>query len=58
MEQVSRIKKKRFGNEWKERMWFFHALVWSVVGFEVEILGWKELKELQFFQFNEKYLKC
>lgn len=31
--------KRRFGRDWRKRMWLFDALVWSVIGYGVEIWG-------------------
>lgn len=37
MGQVWGIGKKKFGNDWGKRVWMFDSLVWSVVGYGVEI---------------------
>jgi len=42
MGQVWGIGKRKFGRDWGKRLWLFDALVWSVLGFGVEVWGWKE----------------
>jgi len=42
MGQVWGIGKRRFGKDWKRRMWMFDRLVWTVVGYGVEIWGKRE----------------
>jgi len=37
MGQVWGIGKKRFGSDWGRRMWLFNVLVWSVVGYGIEV---------------------
>lgn len=37
MRQMWEIEKRRFGRDWRKRMWLFDALVWSVIGYGVEI---------------------
>ena len=37
MGHVWSIGKKRFRDDWGRRIWLFDALVWSVVGYGVEI---------------------
>jgi len=42
MSEIWRIGKRKFGRDWGKRLWLFDALVWSVLGFGVEVWGWKE----------------
>lgn len=42
MGQVWRIEKRRFGSDWGKRIWLYDALVWTVMGYGVEIWGWGE----------------
>lgn len=42
MEQVWKIRKSRFGKDWRKRLWLFDRLVWTVLSYSVEIWGWKE----------------
>ncbi|KYN11576.1 hypothetical protein ALC57_16268, partial [Trachymyrmex cornetzi] len=34
--------KRRFGKDWKRRVWLFDKLIWAMVSYGVEIWGWKE----------------
>lgn len=36
-------------------MWLFDRLVWTMIGYEVEIWGWKEREELE--RLEERYLR-
>jgi len=42
MGQVWGIGKRRFGKDWSRRLWLFDRLVWTVMGYGVEIWEWKE----------------
>jgi len=46
MGQVWGTGKRRFGKEWGKRLWLFDRerkrLVWTVMGYGVDIWGWKE----------------
>lgn len=55
MGQVWGIGKRRFGKDWGKRMWMFDRLVWTMIGYGVEIWGWKERGELE--RLEEKYMK-
>lgn len=33
------IGKRRFGSDWRKRIWLFDRLVWAVVGYGVKIWG-------------------
>ncbi|KYN50622.1 hypothetical protein ALC57_15112 [Trachymyrmex cornetzi] len=55
MGQVWGIGKRRFGRDWKRRMWLFDKLVWSVLGYGAEIWGWKERERVESLQ--ERYIK-
>ena len=50
MGQVWSIGKRRFGRDWKKRLWLFDRLVWTVMGYGVEIWGWKERQEMESLQ--------
>jgi len=49
------IGKRRFGKDWKRRIWLFDKLVWTVVGYGVEIWGWKEREIVE--RTQEKFLR-
>jgi len=49
------IGKRRFGKDWGKRMWLFDRLVWTVMGYGVEIWGWKERERME--KLEEKYLR-
>jgi len=55
MGQVWGIGKRRFGRDWGRRVWLFDKLIWSVVGYEVEVWGWKEWRKIESLQ--ERYLR-
>lgn len=40
MRGVWRIEKRRFGKDWRIRIWLFDRLVWTVMRCGVEIWGW------------------
>lgn len=42
MGQVWGIGKRRFGKDWGRRLWLFDSLIWTVMGYGMEIWGWKE----------------
>jgi len=50
MGQVWGIGKRRFSGDWSRRLWLFDALVWSVVGYGVEIWGWREWDSVERLQ--------
>lgn len=37
MRQVWGIGRRRFGGDWRRRVWLFDRLVWTVMGYGVEI---------------------
>jgi len=55
MGQVWGIGKRRFGKDWGKRIWLFDRLVWTVMGYGVEIWGWKERERME--KLEEKYLR-
>src|SRR5580765_4268653 len=55
MRQVWGIGKRKFKKEWGKRIWLFDKLVWTVMGYGVEIWGWKERGELE--RLQERYLR-
>ncbi|KAL6418089.1 hypothetical protein ACFW04_012823 [Cataglyphis niger] len=55
MGQVWGIGKRKFKNDWGRRLWLFNKLVWTVMGYGIEIWGWGERKELE--KLQEKYLR-
>lgn len=55
MGQVWGIGKRRFGKDWKRRVWLFDKLVWTVAGYGVEIWGWEEREKMESLQ--ERYLR-
>ncbi|KMQ91217.1 hypothetical protein RF55_8945 [Lasius niger] len=55
MGQVWGIGKRRFGGDWGRRLWLFDKLVWTVLGYGVEIWGWEEREGME--RLEEKYLK-
>lgn len=40
--------------DWNKRIWLFDVLVCTVIGYNVEIWGWKKRKELE---KHERYLR-
>jgi len=46
--------KRRFGGDWRRRIWLFDRLIWTVVGFGVEIWG-REKEAVE--RIQEKYLR-
>lgn len=50
MSQVWEIRKRKFKEDWDRRLWLFNKLIWIVVGYGVEIWGWKEREELERLQ--------
>ncbi|KAL6421353.1 hypothetical protein ACFW04_014690 [Cataglyphis niger] len=55
MSQIWGIGKRKLKNDWGRRLWLFDKLVWTVMGYEVEIWGWGERKELE--RLQERYLR-
>jgi len=55
MGQVWGIDKRRFGKDWDKRIWLFDRLVWTVMGYGIEIWGWKERKGIE--KLEERYLR-
>ncbi|KAL6418256.1 hypothetical protein ACFW04_012239 [Cataglyphis niger] len=55
MSQVWGIGKRKFKNDWRRRLWLFDKLVWTVMGYGVEIWGWRERKELE--KLQKRYLR-
>lgn len=47
MGQIWGIGKRRFGRDWGRRQWLFDKLVWSVLGYRVEIWEWKERERIE-----------
>ncbi|EZA58505.1 hypothetical protein X777_14664 [Ooceraea biroi] len=55
MEQIWGIGKRRFGKDWERRIWLFDKLIWTVIGYGVEIWGWKERENIE--KLEERYLR-
>ncbi|XP_071644396.1 uncharacterized protein [Temnothorax longispinosus] len=55
MGQVWGIGKRRFGKDWGRRLWLFDKLVWTVMGYGVEIWGWEEREGMK--RLEERYLR-
>lgn len=55
MGQVWAIGKRRFEIDIRRRLWLFDRLVWSVMGYGVEIWGWKEREEFE--KLHERYIR-
>ncbi|KYN08823.1 hypothetical protein ALC57_19070 [Trachymyrmex cornetzi] len=55
MGQVWGIRKRRFGKDWKRRIWLFDKLIWAMVSYGVEIWGWKEREAVE--RLQERYLR-
>jgi len=55
MGQVWGLGKRRFGKDWGKRLWLFDKLVWTVMGYGVEIWGWREREEVE--KMEERYLR-
>ncbi|KAL6418655.1 hypothetical protein ACFW04_011931 [Cataglyphis niger] len=55
MGQVWGIGKRKLKNDWGRRLWLFDKLVWTVMGYGVEIWGWGERKVLE--RLQERYLR-
>lgn len=50
--QIWRIGKRRFGKEWGKKLWMFDGLVWSVLGYGVEIWGGRKGKKWRGWKKN------
>ncbi|XP_043276027.1 uncharacterized protein [Venturia canescens] len=55
MGKVWGIGKNKFGSDWGRRVWLFDKLVWPVVGYGVEIWGWKGREIVE--RLLERYLR-
>jgi len=55
MGKVWGIGKRRFKGDWGRMCWLFDALVWPVIGYGVEVWGWKERGALE--KLQERFLK-
>lgn len=55
MGQIWGIEKRRYGKDWGRRLWLFDRLVWTVVGYGVEIWGWREREEVE--RLHERFLR-
>lgn len=55
MGQVWGIGKRKFGADWERRLWIFDRLVWTVMGYGIEIWGWKEREGLE--RMEERFLR-
>ncbi|XP_046142799.1 uncharacterized protein LOC123988066 [Osmia bicornis bicornis] len=55
MRQVWGIGKRKFGKNWKRRIWLWDKLVWTVIAYGAEVWGWKEWKEIEGLQ--ERYTR-
>ncbi|XP_011883922.1 PREDICTED: golgin subfamily A member 6-like protein 22, partial [Vollenhovia emeryi] len=55
MRQVWGIGKRKFGKDWRRRLWLFDRLVYPVLEYGAEIWGWKEREKVE--ALHEKYLR-
>lgn len=55
MGQVWGIGKRRFRRDWGRKVWLFDKLVWTILGYGVEVLGWEEREEVE--KLEEMYLR-
>ena len=55
MGKVWGLGKRLFGKDWGRRIWLFDRLVWAVVGYGVEVWGWRERGKVEALQ--ERFLK-
>jgi len=55
MEVVRGIGKRRFGKDWRRKIWLFDKLMWTVVGYGMEIWRWKEREAVE--KIQEKFLR-
>lgn len=55
MGQVWRIGKRRFSGDWERRLWLFDRLIWTVMGYGVEIWDWEERDNTE--MVGKKYLR-
>lgn len=54
MGQMWGIGKRKFGRDCKRRLWLFDMLVWTVMGYWVEMWGWKQREKME--RLQEKYI--
>jgi len=47
--------KRRFGRNWKTRIWLYDTSVRTVMGYDVEVWGWKERESIE--RVHEKFLR-
>lgn len=55
MGQVWGMGKSRFGRNFERRLWLFDRLIWTVLGYGLEIWGWKEREKVE--KLEERYLR-
>nr|XP_034194835.1 uncharacterized protein LOC117611057 [Osmia lignaria] len=55
MRQVWWIGKRRFGKDWRRRIWLWDRLAWSTTAYGVEVWGWNEWRETE--GLPERYLR-
>lgn len=55
MGQVWGIRKRRFRRDWGRKVWLFNKLVWTILGYGVEVLRWEEREEME--KLEEMYLR-
>lgn len=55
MGQIWGIGKRKFDRDWGKRIWLFDALVWSVIGYGLEVWGWKEQGKIESIQ--DRYIR-
>lgn len=53
MREVWEIGKRWFGEDVRRRFWLFDMLVWTVMGYGVEIWGWRERERIE--RVQERY---
>nr|XP_034194024.1 uncharacterized protein LOC117610565 [Osmia lignaria] len=55
MRQVWGIGKRRFGKNWKRRIWLWDKLVWTIIAYGAEVWGWRERREIE--GVHERFLR-
>lgn len=53
--QVWSLGRRIFSRDVGRRLWLFDTLVWTVIGYGAEILGWKEQEEIE--RMEERYMR-
>ncbi|KMQ84116.1 myb-binding protein 1a [Lasius niger] len=55
MREAWGIGKRIWGKNWEQSIWLYDTLAWTVMGYGVEICGWKERKEVE--EIHKRFLK-